>query len=428
MGRLSAVSASSLALLVLLRLRQSYDRRPNFGGFSLPKQQWHRRRLSFFKASSDPRTVDLKDDSATPNADGSALEQALPPLYVCGRKAPIRNDLDLQISQKYDGCPALSRPPGKTTILLLEGVETFGRTGNNLIEFLHALQYAKDNDVVVAIVMGSWSTHLITTMWMSVRGKAEEYRMEWRELMERSFCVKILDDPADAELYEDVVRMETRELFMYQHHGLLNQYVEFQGSIIRTLYRHINDGPGVNMRQKQVKNMCSVIDAMFNEEKDLANYSVIHSRSLEGEPGKRLLGRISRNIGCDPLAALDMEPEYIKAILGPLGMLNHPIIFITDHQRPEILEKLMADPEIGPMIHLIPEEASWVGGDITAAVMSDVFIGNPASSFSGFIAKSRVALGYNNNFLFRKKKTNGEWVDVCDERCIFDVRVMNAMA
>jgi len=128
------------------------------------------------------------------------------------------------------------------------------------------------------------------------------------------------------------------------------------------------------------------------------------------------------------MAALDMEPEYVKAILEPLGMLKHPILFITDHQRPEILEKLLADPDIGPNIRLIPEGSSWVGGDITVALMSNVFIGNPASSFSGFIAKSRVALGYDTNYLFRRKNQNGKWVDVCDHRCIFDKKVMNAMS
>ena len=79
-----------------------------------------------------------------------------------------------------------------------------------------------------------------------------------------------------------------------------------------------------------------------------------------------------------------MEPEYIKSILKPLGMLTNPIIFISDHQRPEILEKLLADEDIGPNIYVFPENGrakwvdpghaqlppSWLGGDMTAAIMS----------------------------------------------------------
>mmetsp|Transcript_50117 Transcript_50117/g.106645 ORF Transcript_50117/g.106645 Transcript_50117/m.106645 type:complete len:453 (-) Transcript_50117:32-1390(-) len=433
MGKLLMLSivCSSLALILTLQLRTSniLHSDPIFSS-SLPQ---HRRLLSyglqgwkFFKPRNDPRTVDVKEGTTTTDRAKNRKDvPILAPIHVCDRVAPIPHDIDIHITQKYSDCPLLKKPPEKTTLLLLEGVETFGRTGNNLIEFLHSVQYAKDNDFVVGIMMGSWPTHLITNMWMAIRVGD---MATWREFVEQAFCVKIIDSYAEAEQYEKLIRMETRDLFLYKHEGPLNQYVEFQGHIIRSLYRSYNDGIGFNMRRKPVGDMCSVLDAMFGSEKHSAVYSVVHSRSLEGEPGLRLLGRIARNIGCDPVAALDMDPEYVKAILAPRGMLEHPILFITDHQRPEILEKLLADPEIGPNIHLIPDEASWVGGDITVAVMSNVFIGNPASSFSGFIAKSRVALGYDTNYLFRKKTNKGEWVDVCDERCIFDQKVMNAMA
>ena len=69
--------------------------------------------------------------------DTTALQQLMAPIQVCNRHPPISHELDVQIMQKYARCPLLSRPPEKTNILLLEGVETFGRTGNNLIEFLH---------------------------------------------------------------------------------------------------------------------------------------------------------------------------------------------------------------------------------------------------------------------------------------------------
>jgi hypothetical protein len=100
---------------------------------------------------------------------------------------------------------------------------------------------------------------------------------------------------------------------------------------------------------------------------------------------------------------------------------------MSDHEQPEILERLLADPEIGPNIRLIPDEASWMGGDITLATLANVFIGSPASTFAGFIAKSRVALGYNNNYLFLKQAPNGTWVEVCDHRCVFDKDVLNSM-
>jgi hypothetical protein len=60
--------------------------------------------------------------------------------------------------------------------------------------------------------------------------------------------------------------------------------------------------------------------------------------------------------------------------------------------------------------------------------MADVFIGNPASTFSGFIAKSRLALGYDATFMFRKRSEDGNWVNACDNVCIFDRQIMHAMA
>lgn len=346
---------------------------------------------------------------------------------MCGRTAPIPHDKDLQIMQKYaSSCLFSKEPKEKIRVLVLDGLETFGRTGNNLIEFLHAFQYAKDHHLGVVIMKGSWATHLLTDFWLAVQ---DDNIVAWRDFMEQVFCVKVIEDYDDLQQYKDVVELETKDLFLHRREGWhdLDDYIDFQGNLIRTLYRSYNKGVGVDIRHRPVGNMCSAMDALFGEEKEAALYSAIHSRSME-TAGELLLGRLSRDTGCDPTAALHMEPEYVKAILEPLGMMKHPILFITDHQKPEILERLQADPDIGPMIRLIPEDASWAGGDITAAVLANVFIGNPASSFSGFIAKSRVALGYENNYLLRKKNEDGEWEDVCDHRCIFDKSFFNMLA
>ena len=91
---------------------------------------------------------------------------------------------------------------------------------------------------------------------------------------------------------------------------------------------------------------------------------------------------------------------------------------------------MLDDPDIGPNIRSIPPDASWMGGGITAAVIADVFIGNPASTFSGFVAKSRADMGSDDasTYMFRKKNGAGKWVNACDHGCIFDTKIMNAMA
>ena len=51
----------------------------------------------------------------------------------------------------------------------------------------------------------------------------------------------------------------------------------------------------------------------------------------------------------------------------------------------------MDDAELGPQVRVVSNDVSWFGGDLAAAIMVTAVIGNPASTFSGFIAKSRIA-------------------------------------
>jgi hypothetical protein len=303
-----------------------------------------------------------------------------------------------------------------------------------LVEFLHALQYGKENNMILGIMLDSWVMSLITKFWHAFPTDdfhSDEFLskgiMAWKNRMELVFCVKVFLNEEELAGYGNIVSMSSRELFMLRYNEDPKEYIRFQSHNIRMLFRSYNRGIGRDVKNQKVGNLCSVIDGIFGEERQSVTYSVIHSRSLEGEPGLRLLGILSETSGCDPVAALNMEPEYIKAILSPLGLLKHPILFISDNQRPEILQKLLADTDIGPQIRLIPPELSWVGGDLAMAIVADAFIGNPASTFSGFIAKSRIALGFENNYLFRAKKGD-QWVDSCEDRCIFYKWVMRSMA
>ena len=99
-------------------------------------------------------------------------------------------------------------------------------------------------------------------------------------------------------------------------------------------------------------------------------------------------------------------------------------IFICCH----MLKRLLDDADIGPLLRVVPDEATWIGGDLTVAIMSNVFVGNPASTFTGFIAKARLALGFGHNYLFRAKDENGEWRTVCGDHCIFDESILGHMA
>jgi hypothetical protein len=378
-----------------------------------------------------PSTNSQSPQAVAFNADMIYTE----PLEICSRKVPISLESEAKITQHYSSqCPLFVAAEQSNGLLLIRGYERFGRTGNNLIEFLHALQYGKENNVIVGLMLDSWPIALITKFWFAFPTDnlhndqfLNEGILGWKDRVEKAFCIKVFLNEEELAGYDNIITMTSRELFMFRYTCDAKEYIQFQKHNIRMLFRNYNNGIGKDIKNRNVGDLCSAIYGIFGEDRQSATYSVIHSRSLEGEPGLRLLGILSGSSGCDPVAALDMEPEYIKAILSPLNMIHHPILFISDNQRPEILEKLLADSDIGPQIRLIPPELSWIGGDLAVAIMSTVFIGNPASTFSGFIAKTRIALGFDNNYLFRAKK-DGEWVDSCEERCIFYKWVMRSMA
>ena len=46
---------------------------------------------------------------------------------------------------------------------------------------------------------------------------------------------------------------------------------------------------------------------------------------------------------------------------------------------------------------------------MTDTMQATVFIGNPSSTLSAFIARSRVALGHEHSYLCRARNERGEW-------------------
>jgi len=349
-------------------------------------------------------------------------------LSICDRPTMVGTPSDLALLQNFEEsstrCPGMNS--NKMLLLRGEGPRLYGRTGNQLIEFLHALQYARDNDVQLGIISNSWAFQLLLNMWMSVKDD------DWEVQFEKAFCVKIFHSQDEVQGYEllfpeltDDVE-STKQLFMYESERHLVDYIGHQVQYIQTLFRNYNTGEGTTESGEPVRDMCSGIKALFGNDKKNVIYSVLHQRSLE-EAGRTLLGRVSRFSGCDPEAALHVAPDYVKSILEPLGLLDYPIVLITDGQDFPVLQRLLNDPDIAPKLRLVPEEATWIGGDITLAVMANAFIGNPASTFSGFIAKSRLAMGFGQSYLFQAKK-NGEWVNTCGDTCIFDKRIVSAMS
>lgn len=451
------------------------------------------------------------NDIIIPASDDDATSRRPPPIRVCGRAAPIQYESDLSVHAKYrSSCPLVASSSsggpriddGDITLIYLGDAPyaPYGQTGNNIIELFHAMQYAHDrntdqqrrsggNAILLGMKLHTWPTHLLTMMWMempattdiitttvetngdddtaSSSGETGSLMSRWKQFVEETLCIRIITTDDELLLYKEVIEMtNTKDLFRLLPHfdtdddddassntvvatttTTLDEYIEYQCYILRSLYRYYNTGLGYQARRNgrivPTQNMCSVIDTIFgdgaeydNQSSSTIQYSVIHSRSEVGNS----LKAVARRSGTDPMASMIMEPEYIKSILRPLNMLSSPIVYIGDKKtNPDILDRLLHDEEIGPYIitSLVPQDEddgssssiiSWVGGDITLGTMATVFIGNPGSTFSIFIAKSRLALGFGSHttYLFRKwEDSSGEWINSCHAMCVFDKKIVN---
>jgi hypothetical protein len=134
-------------------------------------------------------------------------------------------------------------------------------------------------------------------------------------------------------------------------------------------------------------------------------YKSVHSQFLDSDSLWRI-ERIAKTAGLTiEGGAVSMGPAYVKSILKPLGMLEYPIVLITDgHVGAE--RGLLNDPTIGPKLMVLSGRDKMDGADVALAVLSDVFIGNPASVTSASLARARMALGYSEKStqLFRRKR------------------------
>ena len=153
-----------------------------------------------------------------------------------------------------------------------------------------------------------------------------------------------------------------------------------------------------------------------------------HQASFSGslEKTNSLLSELNKSTGLDHSAAVEMSPEYVKAFLAPLKMLNSDIYPIAtgeyetlDTSVAERVQALLSDYVLGDLIRL-PEESRHLGSVLYFAVLADVYIGNPVDHNSLWIARMRCALGLcSNTFILTKKALIDsylpEWVSYVNE-------------
>ena len=306
-----------------------------------------------------------------------------------------------------------------------------GRTGNQIRAFFHAFDWARDAGG--PLVMHSTGYPMDTTLSKLYLGLSNNYT----ELESRLGI--LLYDNVDEQYRSKMYSLGTRWARDYvSTNPEYSQYdmIQHRHYIIQQLYEM--SANEMERNPESALEMCKSFHAIFGTDYDHAEengastleslqsigitkritkkYTIIHSRSFEG---KQFLEESHRHYGVDSQASIDYPPDLIASILSPLNMTKNSILMITDGQDESVAQRLLSDPIIGPNFHVVPQSISTMSGDILLAIFSEVFIGNPASSFSQYITMVRYALGFDKSYLYVRRDRVGDWDTFCDDESCF---------
>ena len=300
----------------------------------------------------------------------------------------------------------------------------YGRTGNQIRTFFHAFDIARDRDGALVMHEDGFPIEIgLRSIFLGVN----------RTELENRFGITFVDSVEESQLSRMGIMMQKPLYHFVSDNRNCSTWdaIEHRHYVLQELYSMTAREMELHPNASGVAEICSSLHELFGDRKGDAmkklgtangitpNYTVIHSRSLEND-GKRVLRRAHEKFGVDSSAALEYPADLISSIVDPLGMDQNSILMITDGQDKNVAARLSADSRIGPLFHTIPKEMSTLKGDLMLAILSDVFIGNPVSTFSQFIAQARYALGIGNSYLFYKRDDDGNWRTFCnDEDCLY---------
>ncbi|KAL7535962.1 hypothetical protein ACHAXR_006835, partial [Thalassiosira sp. AJA248-18] len=200
--------------------------------------------------------------------------------------------------------------------------------------------------------------------------------------------------------------------------------------VIQELYRITAEDMKLHPESSGAAAMCSSLHAFFGKGDGRGNmlkelgmknvtkkYTVIHARSLEGF-GDSFMKKAHEVFGVDIRVGREYPADLISSIITPLGMNSSSILLVTDNKNSRVVDQLSSDAAVGPIFQVVPPKVSTVTGDMMLAILSDVFVGNPASTFSQYVVQARYALGIKNSYLFARRDGD-EWETFCNEEECF---------
>mmetsp|Transcript_39968 Transcript_39968/g.86169 ORF Transcript_39968/g.86169 Transcript_39968/m.86169 type:complete len:404 (+) Transcript_39968:59-1270(+) len=334
--------------------------------------------------TSSRYSIEIRNENTTHYGDANenivtaAEGESTVPFTMCGRTAPFKHDIH-QFHVDW---------PRDNKILLLRNDGKFGHMGNQINSLLHSFDYARDHRLDLGILFHSWAMDAIHTMFY----ETSDFEALGRELR-RDLGILSVRNQTMLAGYDEVISKNSQKLYFYQSANVgVNHWTEtmyVHAAFLQRLFLRYNQGYGYVHNGLRAADVCTTLNMFFRERASEAKYTVIHSRYLDGNAEWRLEKMAKTTKITVEGGALYMSPGYVKAILRPLGMLEHPIILLSDGQLPSVERGLLNDPIIGPNLMVLSHKDSLDGADVALAVLADVFIGNPASITSGFVARSR---------------------------------------
>ena len=306
-------------------------------------------------------------------------------------------------------------------------VRVYGRTGNQIQEFFHAFDMARDKGGALVLHETGFPIDLVLKdIFLGVNNKT---------VLEEKFGILFYESIAE-EQRSNIQTITTKELYHFiskDERFVLDDIMQHRRYLIQQLYLITADDMKLHPNSAGATAMCSSLHAFFGKDGRNANsmvkelgikdvtskYTVIHARTLEGF-GDKFMAKAHEVFGVDPRVGKEYPANLISTILTPLGMQNNSILMITDGKNPNVVNQLANDPTIGPFFQVVPKTISTVTGDMMLAILSEVFIGNPCSTFSQYIAQVRYALGIGNSYIF-SRRDGDKWESFCssDEACFY---------
>ncbi len=360
---------------------------------------------------------------------------------VCKRKVKIPSTMSTKDETRRAAFKLSNGRQNKVLVVIGHDKMNHVQTNNKLNAILHAMDYAQDINADLALIRNGWPTKTLKLLFgHDYQGKNDIHSSSsWEQSIERNLHLRFvdidkLDETMHNEDYSDIRYNNSDDMYYYHTNSSLEVIKQRRQPILEYLWSH------PTIRENSSKNdMCNVVNTVERklDSVNITQYSVVHSRWMKKNGCLNRMGAFAQRmrdmtgISIDRKAPCLLEPSYIESIVKKCGLLGKPIYVITDGLNPEIVQNLQADPRIGQNVRTVPENISWVGGDMMLGVLSDCFIGTPISTLSGNIARARLALGQDpgTNYLFPQKRQNDdeEFEFSCQSSadCLYDVRVLS---